>query len=165
MGLNEAVRRDCEKWPGTQGGLSRELFGVEDRLRHKLIGFRGNRFWLEDAMSVMQLTGGRETIHEMARELGGIYVHVGDVVPEYDNTDICEELEKVTMCFGDLAREARSSINDDGKIDAEEENRLNQRRHALCTQVVTYVHRLLMVYGDSSVSVHQGASNARAVLR
>ncbi|KPC53009.1 hypothetical protein WG78_10980 [Amantichitinum ursilacus] len=165
MGLNDAMRRDCEKWPGTQGGLSQEIFGVEDRLRHKLIGFRGNRLWLDDAMSIMQMTGGRETIHEMARQLGGIYVHVGDIAPEYDNTDICEELEKVTMALGDLAREARASINDDGKIDADEEGRILARHHQLCTQAMTYVHRMVAIYGDSTVSVHREVGNARATSR
>ncbi|MDR3427960.1 phage regulatory CII family protein [Silvimonas sp.] len=159
MSLNDAIREDCKVWRGTQESLSRDLFGSADGLRHKLIGYRGSRIQLEDAMSLMLLTGGRATINEMARELGGVFLQLPAIDAEFDNTELHAEIALVTVKLGELLGEVSISVANDGKIDAAEEKRIESRRHELFTQIMHYITLSLRVYGDKSTSLYRSVGN------
>ena len=149
--LTEAIREDVSCWPGTQASLSVDVFGSDQALRHKLVGHKGSVLGLEDAMSIMQLTGGRATIHEQARMLGGVYLQLPQSPDQVDNADLQAECHRLFASLTDVLAEISEALSNDGKIDTRERRRIERKRHAACTMMVRYIGLNYLLYGTDEV--------------
>ncbi|XZG69257.1 phage regulatory CII family protein [Chitinibacteraceae bacterium HSL-7] len=145
--LMEAAQRDAKAWRGTQESLSFSLFGSPAGLRHKLVGFRNSVLSLEDAQQLMLVTGGRHTIAAQARELGGVFLQLPELVAELDNADLLGEFQRVIDRVGALTRALNEAVANDGEIDAVEQKQLAELRHQLHEQVLRYLMLSVRVYG------------------
>jgi hypothetical protein len=161
MSLIEAVRKDVGLWRGNQESLSQALFSKPRTMSHKLSGFKGMALSMEEAVELMLLTGGRDTMHAIARELGGVFIPLPEGSTEFENADICAEMERIYMAMGDLVRETRASIDNDGKIDGGEERLIHDLRQKAVTCLASYVFRVMAVYGDNSTQHYQEQHHAR----
>ena len=149
MSIYDAVRADCRMWKGTQESLSRDVCGSAQGLRHKLAGYKGSILSVEDAQSVMLLTGGRHTITEMARELGGMYLQL--VSEEVDNADLISECYKIQQRMADLFDALSKSVGNDGVIDELEQHQIDDKACELREQVMQYLVLNYRVFGNDKV--------------
>lgn len=150
--LTEAIREDVGRWPGTQASLSVDVFGADQTLRHKLVGYKGSVLGLEDVMSIMQLTGGRATIHEQARMLGGVYLQLPPMPEHVENADLQGECHRLFAALTDVLVEVTTALANDGKIDSKERRRIERKRHVACTMMANYLGINYLVYGTDEVA-------------
>ncbi|WP_410498131.1 phage regulatory CII family protein [Chitinibacter sp. S2-10] len=150
-GVIEAAREDCALFRGGQEDLSRAVTGYPQTLRHKLTGHNRAVLGVDDALSVMELTGGRNTICAMARQLGGVYIQLPAMGELEDNEDLMLSFLSASMALGDLARKAQAAVADDGVVDVHERNGLLKTAHELQGKVLHYLTQLDRVYGDADV--------------
>lgn len=151
-GLTEAIREDVSRWPGTQASLSLAVFGSEQALRHKMTGYKGSVLGLEDALSIMQLTEGRATIHEQARQLGGVYLQLPPLPDLVDNADLQAECHRLFQSLTDVLAEISGALSNDGRIDSKERRQIERKRHAACTMMAQYLGLNYLLYGTAEVS-------------
>ena len=147
MSILEAVRDDAASWPGSQESLSKDVCGSPHGLRHKLSGYKGARVSIEDVLVIMQLTGGRNTIKELCRELSGVFVELPPPHEEVDNTDLLAESQAITICVGNLFDAVNHAVTKHNEIDELLRTQIERRSVELREQVVRYVTLLMMVYG------------------
>lgn len=72
--LTSAIKADAAAFSGRQTDLSRAVCGSNQGLRHKIANFRGQALRPEELVVLQQASGGRHTVQEMARLLGGVFV-------------------------------------------------------------------------------------------
>lgn len=151
-GLTEAIHEDVGLWPGTQASLSMAVCGSEQALRHKTIGHKGSVLGLHDILSVMQLTGGRATMHELARQLGGVYLQLPPIPDQVDNSDLQAECHRLFQSLTDVLAEISGALSNDGRIDSKERRQIERKRHAACTMMAQYLGLNYLLYGTTEVS-------------
>jgi hypothetical protein len=150
MGLVEALRKDCALWPGTQESLSQAAVGSAQGLRHKLAGYKGSYPGLEDAQTLMLLTGGRHTIIEQARELGGVFLSLPPVDADIDNADLAIEVGRLQTELGQVFAVINDALADDNKIDGGERRDIDAQAHRAVTKLMRYLALVYRVYGDNA---------------
>ena len=151
MSLFEAVRRDVALWPGNQESLSQAMYGSPQTLRHKLSGHRNMLLGLEEALELMQLTQGRETIKALARESGGVYLEIPALNLEIGNEELHLAMLQVTESLGQLNAEIFRALSDDQVIDEREKSRIDLARHKITERLLRYVGMLYRVHGNNEV--------------
>lgn len=151
MGITAAARADCSLWPAGAEDLSRVITGAPQSLRHKMTGYGRAVFGVDEALSVMELTGGRNIISAMAQQLGGVYVQFPQAETVEDSEDLMLALLAATGEFGDLARKAQNAVGNDGVVDVNERRLLLKSAHDLHGKVLHYLTLLDRVYGDAEV--------------
>lgn len=145
MSLTDALHADCKRWPGTQESLSRDVCGSAQGLRHKIAGYKGSVLGLHEALTVMQLTGGRATVCEFARELGGVFVQLPQVDVVLDNTDLMSASHEVTVALGALFAEMQQALVDE-RIESHEREQLERLAHRINEKVVQWLQLSLRVF-------------------
>ncbi|GAB7128056.1 hypothetical protein JCM19000A_25630 [Silvimonas sp. JCM 19000] len=151
MSLSEAARTDIALWPGNQESLSQAMYGSAHTLRHKLSGYRGMVFGLNEALELMQLTQGRETIRALAREVGGVYLDVPGAEMQVGNEELHVALLRVTERMAKLSVEVHKALIDDAQIDSDEKRRIDAAMHELTEEILRYVALVYRVYGNRDV--------------
>ncbi|WP_297576231.1 phage regulatory CII family protein [uncultured Deefgea sp.] len=147
----EAARADCALWRGGQEDLSRVVTGYPQTLRHKLTGHNRAVLGVDDALSVMELTNGRNIIAAMARQLGGVFIQLPAVGAIEDNEDLMLSFLEASAALGELARKAQNAVGNDGHVDVHERSGLLKSAHELHGKVLHYLTLLDRVYGDAEV--------------
>lgn len=150
-GVIAAARLDCALWRAGQEDLSRAVTGYPQTLRHKLTGHNRAVLGVDDALSLMELTGGRNTIAAMARQLNGVFVQLPEVGAIEDNEDLLLALMQISTAFGELSNKAQHAVGNDGVVDAHERAGLLDTAQAMHGKVLHYLALLSRVYGDAEV--------------
>ncbi|QLI80814.1 phage regulatory CII family protein [Chitinibacter fontanus] len=151
VSLEEAARADCALWRGGQESLSLSVTGSPQTLRHKLTGHNRAILGVQDAVSLMELTGGRNLIAAMASQLGGLYVPMPAFDAVQDNEDLMLAFMSTSTQLGELARKAQAAVSNDGVVDMQERAALIKSAHELNAKVMHYLALLDRVYGDAEV--------------
>lgn len=150
----DALHADCKRWPGTQESLSRDVCGSAQALRHKLSGYKGSVLSVHDALTVMQLTGGRETIQAMARELGGVYIQLPQMDAIVDNTDLLSAGRDITVAMGDFFAAEQTALADE-RLDVGEQKILQRKVHKVTQRLVRYLALVVRVFGVPQEADHE----------
>lgn len=148
MSILEALRSDCHHWGGTQEALSQSVCGSAAGLRHKLAGYKGSIMGLEEAQTIMLLTGGRATIEAQARELGGVYLQLPPVSDAIDNADLVLECHEIQRRLSAMFAALSEAIINDGRIDASEREGIDLLAHGVREQIIRYLGLSYRVYRD-----------------
>lgn len=146
MSVNDALHADSKRWPGTQESLSRDVCGSAQGLRHKLSGYKGSVLSVHDALTIMQLTGGRETIQEMARELGGVFIQLPQIDAIVDNTDLLAAGRDVTVAVGEFFSAEQTALADE-RLEIFEQEILQRGAHKVTQRMMRYLALLVRVFG------------------
>lgn len=152
MSLTQALRHDIERWPGNQESLSHALFSAPRTLSHKLAGAKRMAIGLEEAVDLMLLTGGRETICEAARELGGVFIQLPKSDQDVDNEELHTALRKLTNQIANLVNEIDRALADDNQIDEVEQQRITRAQHELTVASLRYAVLMFRFYGTPAVA-------------
>ena len=118
--LSHAIKLDAEVFHGTQIELSRQVCGSNQGLRHKIAQFRGSALHPDELVALQQVSGGRHTIQEMARLLGGVFVPISTCA------DTSNELYNIYISLGLLHSTMREACAD-GVISVHERIDLEQK--------------------------------------
>lgn len=146
LGLYAAIRADVDAYPGRQDELSQMVCGSPAALRHKLTSFKGSVFKPEELVMLMQATGSRHTITAMAREVGGVFLQLPPDAADLDPADLAAECQAVTLKLAAMFAEIGGAVANDGQIDANERERIEQASHALREQVMRYLQLSFRLY-------------------
>ncbi|WP_027469186.1 phage regulatory CII family protein [Deefgea rivuli] len=147
----DAARADCRLWAYSQEDLSQKVTGYPQTLRHKLTGHNRAVLGVDDALSVMELTGGRNTIAAMARQLNGVFVQLPELGAIEDDEDLLVALMHISTAFGELSTRAQQAVGNDGRVDVRERAGLLNTAQTVHAKVLHYLALLDRVYGDDEV--------------
>lgn len=151
MGLDDAIRADARLFDGTQEELSRRVCGSATGLRYKMTGYRGMHLRVPELVTLQLVTGGRNSVTAMARELGGVFLQLPAMDAELlDNSDLELELMSMQVRLGELLA-AMAEAKRDGVIDRPERVQLDGLGHEVIRQLKRYLALSYLVYGADDV--------------
>lgn len=141
LDLTDAIKRDVSVFGGTQAELSRQVCGSNQGLRHKIAQFRGSSLRPEELIVLQQISGGRHTVQEMSRLLGGVFV----ALPEEVNVD--EATSNIYISLGLLHSAMREACSD-GVISACERVELEQKAQWAVSAIFAWVWSHFEAFGE-----------------
>lgn len=120
--------------------------GSAQGMRHKLVGFKGAKFDPDELVMLMLATGGRHIVTAMAREVDGVFLQLPPVADDMDPADLAGECQAVTLKLAEMFSEIHKSLANDGQIDGQERERIEDKSHALREQVMRYLQLSFRLY-------------------
>lgn len=120
--------------------------GSAQGMRHKLVGFKGAKFDPDELVMLMLATGGRHTVTAMAREVDGVFLQLPPMAGELDPADLAAECQAVTLRLAEMFSEIHKALSNDGQIDSQERELIEDKSHALREQVMRYLQLSFQLY-------------------
>ncbi|WP_155419410.1 phage regulatory CII family protein [Chromobacterium subtsugae] len=160
--LDAALRRDAEQWRGNHEELSRLVCGSGQGLRHKLSHFKGQFLRPHETVALQQATGGRHFVTEMARQLGGVFLMMPPPAVDLDNQDLLLQVNHMHAELGRLLETMNEFVRNDGVIDGDEKQSLDQQGHEVYAQILRFLALTYRVYGTPEVVDEVNAEHGEA---